>query len=238
MQENTGGRVHFVVGQNVRVINTDGIITGNDYVIDQDRSDRRGQLQLIHKESGKLKKIHHRRVLSNDYKDGEAVVLESNNRFYALCPYCGSSEEISNGETWDCYKCGKLQLYWLSNRPDTIKKVKPRILKVPSMNTKAVTVNLDEIAKLEKCELWTKKNIPFDHERIDVRAHILIYSDEEEHRKYCFNTYNGTLGKKLKKLHIEEFLANQPIESKKIWFSIDNKDKAIKKLVKEGYEKV
>ena len=110
MQENTGGRVHFVVGQNVRVINTDGIITGNDYVIDQDRSDRRGQLQLIHKESGKLKKIHHRRVLSNDYKDGEAVVLESNNRFYALCPYCGSSEEISNGETWDCYKCGQLQL--------------------------------------------------------------------------------------------------------------------------------
>jgi hypothetical protein len=177
-------------------------------------------------------------VLPNDYESGEAIVLESNNRFYALCPNCESSEEISNGDAWNCENCGELRLYWLSNRPDTIKKVKSRILKAPSMNTKAAVVNLDEIAKLEKCELWTKKNIPFDHERIDVRAHILIFSDNEEHRKYCFNTYNGTLGKKLKKLHIEEFIANQQVESKKMWFSIDNKDKAIKKLVKEGYEKV
>ena len=237
MHTNTGGRAHFSVGEIVRVIEPDGKVTGLDYIIDQDRSDRRGQLQIIHKESGRIKKTHHRRILSSDYHDGMAVVLESNNRFFALCPKCGDSEEITNGDSWVCNNCGEFELHWLSNRPDTIKQVKARNLKAPSMTTRAPTIDLESIARLPNIELWTKKNIQFDHERIDVRAHVLIFDDGQQLRKYCFNTYNGTLGKKQKKLYVEEFIANTSVESKKLWYCIDNKDKAVCKLIKEGYER-
>ena len=236
MNSNTGGRVDFSVDENVRIIDVDGRVTQKDYAICQARSDRRGQLQLIHRSTGKIRKVHHRRILPHDYQDGMAVVLETNNRYYALCPLCGFGEEISNHEHCDCKKCGELQLYWLSNKPDIIKKSKPRISKVPSMPSKPTVIDLYKLSKIEKCELWTKKNVSFDHERIDVRSHILIYNDEENPRKYCFNTYNGTLGKKAKKLHIEEFIADEPIDSKKHWFSIGDMAKTKEKLAKDGYD--
>lgn len=99
------------------------------------------------------------------------------------------------------------------------------------------TVNLDEI-KEYGVELWTKPQLNFDHVTMDVRAHVLLADDPA--RKLCFNTYNGTLGKKkeLKDLHLEEFQANKPVQDRKLWHELKGSlDEARQHLEKKGYEK-
>lgn len=84
------------------------------------------------------------------------------------------------------------------------------------------------------CVVYTKKNIRFDHERIDVQAHVLLCLDDNP-RKMCFNTYNGQLGKDKKSPDFDGFCANA---ASKTFYKVACVDKEIKKLVKQGYEKI
>lgn len=234
---NTGGRVTYNVSDEIRILELDGSVSRDVYVIDQDRSDRKGHLRLIHKKSGSTKKVHHRRVLP-DYDDSMAIVLETGSKFYALCPECGKTEEIlPTRDDITCPKCGKFSLYWLSAKPDlevyqtkTLSERKPK--KEMAKNNK---VDIVQLLELENCELWSK-TVAFDHERIDARAFVLIFTGENP-RKYCFNTYDGLLGKKSKKLYVEEFIANTNVDGidHVPWFSISEIEAVRKKLVKSGY---
>jgi hypothetical protein len=234
---NTGGRVSFVLNDEVRIINLDGCVSEDAYIVNQTRSDRKGQVELIHKETNVVRKVHHRRILSKGYQDGMAVVLETNGRFYALCPKCGKTEEIlPTKDDIICPDCGQFTLHWISAKPDaSIYKTKKLTDRKPKKEmSKPTKLNLVTIAKLPNCELWSKI-VAFDHEMIDVRAHALIYT-AEPCRKYCFNTYDGQLGKKSNKLYLDEFLANSDIDgSKQPWFSITNLSNAKQKLAKSGY---
>ena len=98
-------------------------------------------------------------------------------------------------------------------------------------------VDLDEI-KEYGLELWTKRQLNFDHVSMDVRAHVLLADDPV--RKLCFNTYDGTLGKKkeLKDLHLPEFQANNPVQGKKLWHVLKGTlDEARQHLEKKSYTK-
>ena len=100
-------------------------------------------------------------------------------------------------------------------------------------------VDLKAIAKLQHCELWTKKQVKFDHPEWDVMAHVLIYAEGDHARKLCFNTYNGTLGKKCTSLPIEAFLSGTVQNGKQQWFKItDDLDKVRAQLKKAQYERV
>ncbi len=279
IETNSGGRVRFQIGAEVRYVQMDGTVSNDIYLIDQERSDRKGHLSLKERLEGegdkrtpRVVRVHHRRILPVDM-EGKAVVIESQDKHWCLCPTDGTAIEVSPGDTeTTCPKCSTLfSLHWIGVRPmaDATKtkepktetaaaatkapkaekaekaapKPKPEKVKEPK-EPKAVkepiVVDLTAIAKHKGVELWTKKNVKFDHERIDVQAHVLLFTGDNP-RKLCFNTYNGALGKKAPELPVTEFLANEPVKgaaAKKDtpWFPVPDLDKARAKLSKDGYE--
>jgi len=157
---------------------------------------------------------------------------------------------LPNSDQLTCPIHGKFELYWLGvrpmsqevstqhekreKRPNPDKKAKP----VSENKSKSiVTVDVAEIASIEYCELWYK-NVSFDHEKFDVKSYVLLYVNQTP-RKFCFNTYNGNLGKKSGPLPIAEFTQNvlPPGSKQKPWYIIQDLDKMRDKLTKDGYIK-
>lgn len=267
LEANSGGRVRFTVGAEVRYIEMAGTVSGV-YLVEQERSDRKGHISLKERDGIRVVRVHHRRILPKDM-DGKAVVIESQNKLWALCPTCGSASEVSPGDaTTDCPKCPPIRktltLYWNGVKPMSEVKTKPEKAEKEPKSEKApkaaptkpkaekppkepkpqrvtktpVPVDLAALAKTANCELWTKSNVKFDHERIDVQAHILLFVGDNP-RKLCFNTYNGALGRKDTGLPVTEFVANEPIKGVKNstpWFPVPDLDKARAKIGKDGYE--
>ena len=113
-------------------------------------------------------------------------------------------------------------------KKEKVKKERPaRVVREPHKP------DLAAIAKLESCELWTQGQVTFDHAKFDVAAHVLLFTGENP-RKLCFNTYNGTTGKKGEQLPIEAFLKGEKVSGS---YSVKDLDKAREKLTKDGYTK-
>lgn len=270
VEANSGGRVRFSIGAEVRYIEMAGTISKGIYLIDQERSDRKGHVSLKEKGGTRVVRVHYRRILPNSM-DGKAVVIESQDKLWAMCPDDGAVIEVSPGDTTiNCSKCSKtFSLYWMGVKPMADTKTKepkteqkapkaekaekaapkpkaekaakePAAPREPKAVKEPIMVDTHALAKLKHCELWTKKNVKFDHERIDVQAHVLLFTGENP-RKLCFNTYNGALGKKASELPIAAFTAGEPVEgtaAKKEtpWFPVSDLEKARTKLGKDGYE--
>lgn len=119
-------------------------------------------------------------------------------------------------------------------------KSKPKTEKKSTKTVREpVKVDFAALKKLPNCELWTKKNVKFDHVDVDVQAHALLFTEGDAPRKLCFNTYDGVLGKKSPPLPIEEFVADTEVKNAKRpkpWFAIKDLGKARSKLGKDGYE--
>jgi len=96
-------------------------------------------------------------------------------------------------------------------------------------------VDVDHLASLG--ELYTRKQLRFNHPDMDVKAHVLLIVDDNP-RKLCFNTYNGTLGKRGNSLPIDAFQNDEMPEGKRLWFHVKNVDKQRQKLSKDGYERI
>lgn len=213
----------------VRVLNLDGTISDLDFKVIDGKCDRRGRIALLDRE-GSIVKFHNRRIMPPDYVFGKAVVLENHNKYYALCPLCGSTGEVDNKEKWVCQSHGELNLYWLCAVPEFVRLQKPRTLK---MNQTKLIFDVMALAELENCELFTKSGVRFDHERVDVRSHVLLLTAESS-RKLCFNTYDGGLGKKRTTLPIDEFL--QGVKGPGInWYHVKDAASAREKLLADGY---
>jgi len=242
MQENTGGRLNFPIGSQVRILDETGRVSDEVYDIVTEKSDRKGHTMVALGQ--RQLKVHSRRILPID-TIGHAVVVESAGRYRAVCPNCQHLGEYdSETDQITCPDHGQAPLYWLSTKPMRINKVGKVAVKKPAVKKRVITqegvkvkqpivINLDELSKLADCELFTQSNIPFDHARVVVKSHTLICKNGRA-RKLCFNTYNGTLGKKSKDLPIAEFLADQGDEKK--WFYISDLDKEKASLAKKGYE--
>lgn len=165
----------------------------------------------------------------------------------------GDNPEVSNGKFW-CPDHGVFETFGDITITTFRKKAsKPKSSKekrkvTESSKTKKVAekVDFDEVCKYG--ELWTRGQIPFDHATIDVQAHMLLYEvelgDEKLVRKHCFNTYDGTLGKKMgdpiQRLQLEDFKNNKRTEEGKPLVGYDLKDpiETVRtKLEKKGYER-
>ena len=218
------------------------------------RADRKGHI-IVKPEGGtKEQKVHFRRVLPVEI-DGQALVIESNDKYRAVCPKCGCVENVDPSDTAiNCPKCGKIQVHWLGVKPMVETTAaekseakpaakKPATAKPAAKKEKAVRevikVDFNALKSLTSCELWTKGHVKFDHPDVDVQAHVLIFADGDKSRKLCFNTYDGALGKKSPPLPISEFTTNGTVTTgkrEKPWFAVKNLDKAKTKLAKDGYE--
>ena len=222
------------------------------------KSDRNGIIRLQHNQSSI--NVLFRRILPL-HVDGRAPVIESNGKNFTICPKCGNVLEVFDQSESNCNTCGIFQLYWLGVKPmsqqnqdatqtidstgtdstdstDSTVQETPTPAKAvkrpPSTQRDNNQLCLDDLAKLENCELWTKNGVKFDHASVDVNSHALIYNGDNA-RKYCFNTYDGSLGKKAKELKIEEFVANSEIDEKKPWHYIKDLAKHKEELTKKGY---
>lgn len=248
---NNGGRANFESGQEVRLLLADGTISNEVYVIETQRSDRKGHVQVKERNTTKSLKVQYRRILPVNV-EGKSAVIESAGRYRSICPKCTYIEMISsNSEHLTCPLHGRFDLYWLGVKPmtteaqsqpqerrdkkPTAEKKRPTAIVRPSKAI--IVVDLHKIAATQHCELWTK-NVSFDHEKYDVKSHVLLYVNGQP-RKYCFNTYNGTLGKKSSELPIGDFINNTlPIDAKtKPWYMVQDLDKMREKLTKDGYTK-
>lgn len=245
-----GGRMTFTHNQEVRILTLDGRVSTEQYRIDTEKADRRGHITLIENGTSRQIKVNQRRVLVNS-TTGEVLVIQTGDKFRAVCPKCSHVAEVTpNDDIMECPTHGRHQLHWKKGeRPmaettaqKTKKPAPAKAAAKPSPEKKAkaatrdiITVDLDAIRKLKGCELWTKK-VRFDHEKIDVQAHVLLSIDATHPRKLCFNTYDGTLGKKGEPLPLEAFCQNKGGD-KKAWFPITDLEQTRSKLTKSGYEK-
>lgn len=264
---NNGGRVNFELGSEVRILELDGTIPSERYTVLQERSDRKGQA-LLKSASGREIKVHHRRVLPVSIDGKGFVLESGGKyaSMCPKCGQVQSVE--ASADSASCSKCGPFQLHWLGVTPPMSEatavtdqpvkapkatkasaaapkaaatktdKAAAKAPKAPKAVKEVAAVDLASLAKTPSCELWTKGGVKFDHERIDLKAHVLICV-ENPARKLCFNTYNGALGKKANSLPIEAFLANKPVSGAKKttpWFPVEDLEKQRAKLTKEGYE--
>lgn len=260
LDTNLGGRVRFEVGSEVRYLELDGRVS-RLHLVQQERADRKGYVSLIQKDGTNVVRVRHSRILPASV-DGKAVVIQVQDRACVLCPGDGHVQEVSASDAeFTCQQCGStFTLFWLGGKPmadatktrekapktEKAEKTAPAKAAKEPRPAKAVKeptpIDFDAMAGLKHCELWTKGNVTFDHERIDVAAHILIYVPAAGHgepRKLCFNSYNGTLGKKAEELPIEAFVKNEPIKGAKKptpWFTVNDLEKARAKMTKEGYK--
>lgn len=122
--------------------------------------------------------------------------------------------------------------------PKPTKPKKEKKVRVKAEVREPVKVDFATLMALPDCELWTKKNVKFDHVDVDVQAHALLLTGDSP-RKLCFNTYDGVLGKKSPNLPIEQFVADTEVANAKRakpWFVVKDLGKARTKLGKDGYE--
>lgn len=263
---NTGGRVVFEKESRVRYLQIDGSVSKEVYVVFSEnisrdvRSDRKGLITLKQENGQKLIKVHARRILPLSV-DGKSPVIQSTDKYRTICPECGIIHgfiQRPNEDKLDC-QCGStIYLYWIGDTPKPIEKlekamseeqttpatpVPPVIEAKPKRTpkqTSAVKIDLANFANAKNCLLYTKKNIKFDHVEVDVQAHVLLLNEPDGCKKFCFNTYDGTLGKKSKGLPfiVEEDESGHKsivIVDASVWFNVKDQTKATAKLIKDGY---
>ncbi len=229
---NTGGRKHFEAGE-ARILQLDGRISENVYIIRPDsRSDGSGYIEILKKDTGKTIKIHHRRILPlKSY--GLAVAMGTGGKYRAVCPKCGILLTPSSDKVV-CPDDGDFNLIWIGEKPMTTEKtVKTKTPRTPKAVQEPIKVDLDELAGLPDCELWSK-SVKFDHPGVDVLAHVLLHVPGE--RKLCFNSYNSTLGKKSKPLPTDELLSGESETPAKNIFKVKDLAAERAKLVNNNYE--
>lgn len=256
---NNGGRVTFANGSRVRYLQIDGKISRDVYTVYSEDavapsvcSDRKGHLTLKQENNQKLIKVHSRRILPLSV-DNKSPVIRSIDKYRTVCPNCGTINSFTDRPIEDKIECecgNTCALYWGTETPKQISK--PEI----TMSNDAVTeatentrkrtqknapapkpVDMLRLSGARNCQLWTKANIRFDHVGIDVKAHIMLFIDGENSKKFCFNTYDGALGKKSKGLPFEiDDSGEITIVDSTAWFHVKDVQKAIAKFTKDGYE--
>lgn len=243
---NNGGRVRYDVGSQCRILKVDGTISKETYTLHSSSSNRKGIVSILSVDGG-ITQVQYRRIIPLSGSD-KAAVIESGNKLRTVCPKCNYIGTLAGSEDHLlCPNCGPIELLWLSQKSVVETSKKPKKAKqeknmenaTQAAERKAKTgqqIDLAAIAKTKGCELWTKKNIKFDNPKIDVRAHVLLFTGTPA-RKLCFNTYDGTLGKTSKTLPIEAFLSDKiDADTRKSWYNVADLQKARNQLQKDGYE--
>lgn len=238
----------------VRILTLDGKISSELYCIEVDKADRKGHISLIEVGTNRKLKVNQRRILRNCNED-EAYVVETGDKYRAACPKCSYHQDVKpTDSSMNCPDHAITKLQWRerpmsnvvteSQNPESqtaetqkpMKQNKPTSEKKEKPVREQIPVDFDKITEIPGLQLYTKKSVSFDHAKISVAAHVLICTNQPM-RKLCFNTYDGTLGKKGKPLQLDAFVANQDTEGKKPWYMVEDLDKTIAKLVRDGYEK-
>jgi len=255
IRKGTGGRMIFKKDSSVRVLSLDGKISPETYRVLVDRADGMGLVELSDTKNPKrIIKATQRRILPLTVDTNKAIVLQSGGKYSAICPECRNTFLIQPEHlNINCPSHGTFELEWLGAKPamsdtetakpaDTadsntasqVQSTVPSTTKTKKTATK-VTVDIAAIANTDNCQLFERSS-PFNHEQIQVVAYAILFIGEEP-RKLCFNTYDGTLGKKKTSLGFDHFLANDAGQGT-TWYAVKSLEKERKKLEGKGYKLV
>jgi hypothetical protein len=222
----------------IRLLVSDGTISNELYDI-IGPADRKN---CIYVSDGKKQlRVHKERILPPDSL-GKLVAISHGGKLKTACPIC-SRVLIVDRRIAECPVHGKQKVTsneYLNNQDDQPTEKQEEEI----MSKTDTTTTVDFAVVAQYCvELWTKQQLKFSDPRTDVQSHVLLA--DEPPRKLCFNTYNGTLGKK--KSNTEDgFLAQlaafknnvtQTPSGTSIYPLSGTLDDARKRLEKSGYTK-
>lgn len=193
--------------------------------------------RAIVEQSGKLIEVHRTRILSPDVVEllsKKALLLQTPTKSYGICPQCQSASIVSHGTI----KCDTHGVFEVQDIPSLTKSGK--LSKESKMTTQPaaepVAVEKDLVKQILEMgfEVWMKSNVPFTDPNITLNAYVIVGDDPG--RKLCFNTYNGSLGKKktVEALELEGFGKGPTQQS----YAVADTAKERDKLAKKGYHKV
>jgi len=234
----------------VRILSHDAIISKETFEVVKP-PDPKNQM-ILEDRQGTTLQIHKDRVLPED-SAGKAAAIDLNGKYTGFCPECATGIPVENG-TIECPAHGVFEVVMTSGQQPQKKSKKKskskgtskkRDEQMPKETAQPAVVDLAAVAGYGT-EVWTKPQLKFDHAKVDVQAHILIAEDPL--RKLCFNTYDGTLGKKktgdpIEELQLEAFKTNTAATSGKstgkiIGYQVKGTiDDVRKQLAKAGYKK-
>lgn len=208
-------------------------------ILEEEGKDHKGNFYL-QEEDGKRKiRAHPKRILP--IRDDAAGVVHNDGTFTAKCPQCDVEAQVDVGKensSAECSEHGSFQLNWSdTGHGHLIAKLMPQETKStnsqpskkaagskkqPAAKKQQSSATIDFDVMKKAGELWTKGGVNFDYPEYTVRTHtFIVIDDDETARKYCFNSYNGTWGKKSKQNDVERFIANQPAANgRKLGFGI------------------
>lgn len=231
--------------QNVRIYTGGGSISDDVYELSEERADHRGN-KLILATNGEKIRVHPTRLLM--INNHGILVKKHENILLITCPDCNKNINVFIGQSGVMCDCNKtmVNLDWSevpSGPTITAKANEPKVKNsspkkgVPSMIQDVTFVDIEFQKLKEVGELWTK-SVQFDHPEYEVKAHVLIITTGNA-RKFNFNSYNGTWGKKSKEDKINAFISDSQINNKHPGFKIDNSklDKEREKLSRMNYIK-
>lgn len=225
-----------------RIYTTDGKISPEVYEIQDGSGDRKGNMILSR--GDKTIRIHPTRIL----QICKGLPVRKNNEILVVkCQECEQEIEVEIGQDEaECQNCNKsFNLNWgrvlagpvIRSIPKEIVikgKGKSKGKKIMKQYKIPVVIDLGFVKSVG--ELWTKA-ATFDHPEFDVKAHVLIITTEMP-RKFCFNSYNGTWGRKSKEAELQAFAKNELLNNKKVGYHIKTEvDKERQRLERQGYKR-
>jgi uncharacterized Zn finger protein (UPF0148 family) len=239
--------------QRARILNPEDVITDDVHTIIEG-PDYKGNYLLLNETTQKRTRQHPTRILKIN-EEGVAVYRHNDTEMRADCPDCKCPQTVEiPQETIQCPEHGKWTINWgtieSGPRPasaDAGKKMatsRPLKSKTKSAAKKSIgrsksPMAIDFEAMKQAGELWTKTGVDFDYVQYEVKAHVLIIDDGVNSRKMCFNSYNGTWGKKSKDEDLALFISDQRAPGSKtigyyIKVGVENERR---KLERSGYVK-
>lgn len=188
--------------------------------------------------------------------EGAPAVYRTPTELKVACPGCSSPITVEIGSnTAECVcddSDGEFTIDWSKIescvRPaPPEEKAKTRIKKKPtkskasgqrqtSKSRGSMKIDFDELKRVG--ELWTKAGVKFDYVDYVVDSHaVLIFGQKP--RKFFFNSYNGTWGKKSGDDKLQAFIDNVPRVGKSDWHqSTKAPEQERKKLERQGYIRI
>lgn len=213
----------------VKVLGIDGKILPNTYMV---QSVDNGYADLADHNGKTLEKVHVKRLYDAGFEmavliDGGA--FDGNKR--AICPKCNGISVFE--DKFVCSVDGEFEVTTIGDlQMTTVKKTEQKEAKV-TKTKQDNTAKLDLAELKSHGELWVK-NAAFDHVQVTALAYTYIVGN----RKFCFNTYNGALGKRAQPINVEHIRNGVDGNGKPVGYAVADLTKEHEKLKKNGFHKV
>lgn len=191
--------------RDVRYFDAFGKISKDVYIKVTDKPDKNGRYTIQNVKTQELLPIDPSRIVPAS-AFGKALCINGSQKYRIVCPVdrCQSEMYSEDKKTAVCKQHGTFELFHCGAH--TMPNAQSEAKLEPK--EKNETINIDETYLAQYGEVWAK-SADFDHANIAVLSITILAIDPP--RKMCFNTYDGTLGKKssdpVAELGLEDFKA-------------------------------